>query len=105
MQSTFLRFTGGSPTMRVMEYLIEMRNLDFCISDLADNARVSRPTLYSIWDDLLEYNMIRFTRTVGKSKLYTINKENPNVARLIAIYESLIENELKIKAKRKRVKV
>ena len=90
--------------MRVMEYLIEMRNLDFCISDLADNAHISRPTLYAIGYDLLKCGMIRYTRTIGKSKLYMINAENHDVKRLIDIYASLIAQELKQKAKRRRVR-
>jgi hypothetical protein len=99
MADVFLEFTGDSPTMRVMAYAISCRDLDFCFTDLADNARVSRPTLYKVWSSLVRHKMLVHTRTIGKSKLYKVNLDNQNVRRLVQIYDALLAEELTARSK------
>ena len=49
-KSLFIEFMGDSPTIRVMDYLLTMGELDFSITDMAENAGIGRATLYRIWD-------------------------------------------------------
>lgn len=94
-QSLFIQFMGDSPVIRVLDYLLTERDLDFCISDLADQARVGRTTLYTIWDQLLKNKILLPTRVIGKAKLYTLNKKNPAIKKLIELDELLLKQDLK----------
>src|SRR3989344_544954 len=53
-KSLFIEFMGDSPTTRVIDYLLTERNLDFSITDMAENAGISRATLYRIWGSLIK---------------------------------------------------
>jgi len=88
-----------------MDYLLTERELDFSISDMARNAGIGRATLYRIWDQLIKNKIIIPTRTIGKSKLYRLNIENPKIKKLMEIDDMLILEELRNKAGKHKVKV
>ena len=100
-KSLFIEFMGDSPTIRVFDYLLTERDLDFSITDMAKNSRISRSTLYRIWDDLIKNKIIVPTRTIGKAKLYKLNKELSVIKKLIEIDDTLILNDLKKRSKKK----
>ena len=88
-KSIFLDVVGDSPTMRIMQYLIEGRHFDYTLTDLANNAGVSWGTLHSIFPRLVKYNIVIKTREIGRAKLYKINKENTIAKQLIDLYNSI----------------
>ena len=98
-QSLFISFMGDSPTIRVLDYLLTERELDFSITDIADNSRIGRATLYRIWDSLIKNKIIIHTRDIGKAKLFKLNTENQKIKKLIEIYDMLILEDLKKKGK------
>ena len=104
-KSLFIELFGDSPTIKVLDYLLTERELDFSISDMARNAGIGRATLYRIWDELIRNEIIIPTRTIGKSKLYKLNVENPKIKKLIEINDMLILEELQNKAEKHKVKV
>ena len=75
-QSLFIEFMGDSPVVRVLDYLLTERNLDFSITDIAKN---------------------------GKAKLYRLNESNPKIKKLIEIDDMLILEELKKHSKRQEI--
>lgn len=94
-KSVFIDFMGDSPTIRVLDFLLTERDLDFSITDIADNARVGRATLYRIWGSLVKNHIIVPTRTVGKAKLFKLNKTNKVIRKLIEIDDMLLKQELR----------
>ena len=97
-KSLFIEFMGDSPTIRVMDYLLTERELDFSITDIARNAGIGRATLYRIWENLIKNQILIFTRTIGKAKLYKLNANNPAVQKLIEVDNALISADLKAKS-------
>ena len=104
-KSVFIEFMGDSPTVRILDYLLTERDLDFSISDMARNAGIGRTTLYRIWDGLINNKIIVPTRTVGKAKLYKLNKDSIKIKKLIEIDDTLILEELKKRSKRNEQKI
>ena len=94
-KSLFIEFMGDSPTIRILDYLLTERELDFSITDMAENARIGRATLYRIWNDIIKNKIILPTRTIGKAKLFKLNINNPKIKKLVEIYDMLIIEELK----------
>ena len=99
-KSLFIEFMGDSPMIRVLDYLLTERELDFSITDMAENAGIGRATLYRVWDGLIRNKVIVHTRDIGKAKLFKLNMENPKIKKLIEIYDMLTLEELKDRTKK-----
>ena len=104
-KSLFIQFMGDSPMIRVLDYLLTERELDFSITDMAENSRIGRATLYRIWDKLIENKIIVHTRDIGRAKLFKLNKENPKIKKIIEIDDMLMLDELKRRSEKQKVKV
>ena len=90
-ETTIFRETlGNSPVIRVLDFLIEGRGLDYSLTDIAENANIGWTTLHRIWDNLLRFNIVIPTREIGRAKLFKLNEENPAVERLIKLYDTLL---------------
>ncbi|MBI2106873.1 hypothetical protein HYT57_02710 [Candidatus Woesearchaeota archaeon] len=94
IKSLFIEFMGDSPHVRIIDYLLTMGELDFSITDMAENAGVGRATLYRIWSNLIKYEIITHTRDIGKAKLFKLNTENKKIQKLKEIYDMLALEEL-----------
>ena len=101
-QSLFIEFMGDSSTIRVLDYLLTERDLDFSITDMATHAKIGRASLYRIWDNLVNHEIIVPTRIIGKAKLHKLNKNNPKIKKLMEIYDMLTIEELQRHSKREK---
>ena len=102
VKSVFMEIFGASPTVRVLDYLLSVYPLDCSISDIAENAQISRTTLhYAVMPDLIKNDALKMTRAVGKIKLYRLNEKNPLVKKLLEIDKELVLNELRKQLPRK----
>ena len=90
--SVFLDYVGDNPRMRILQYLIEGRELDYTLTDML-NARVSWGTLNSLIPKLLELEIIVKTRKIGRATLYKINQNNVISKKLIELYDKIIFEE------------
>lgn len=104
-ESLFIEFMGDSPTVRILDYLLTERELDFCITDLAENAGIGRATLYRVWNALLENKIVILTREIGKAKLFKLNTKNPKIKKLIELYDMLILEDLRKRSQKLQVAV
>ena len=102
-QTIFRKAVGNSPKIKVLEFLIESRELDYSITDIAQGAGIGRTTLFRIWDDLISAKIIKHTRNIGNAKLYKLNMQNPFVKKMVELFDEIviepIKQEKKIKAK------
>jgi hypothetical protein len=99
-KSLFTEFMGDSPMIKVLDYLLTERELDFSITDMADNSGIGRATIYRIWDNLIKNEIIVHTRDIGKAKLFKLNKANTKIKKLIEMYDMLTLEELKARCKK-----
>lgn len=83
-KSAFRRVLGDTPYIRVLDFLLaEGRVLDYSITDISDHTGVAWSTLHTVWPEFLKLQLVVKTRTVGRSKLYRLNEENPLVQVMI----------------------
>lgn len=86
---------GYTPQVKVLEFLIKERVFDFSISDLATYCQISRNSVYTVIKDLQNWQIVKYTRMVGKSKMYQINYNGKSreivlgVAQLMATAEMI----------------
>ncbi|UCD92308.1 MAG: hypothetical protein JSV43_08865 [Methanobacteriota archaeon] len=89
---------GDYPQVRVLDFLIENRDYDYSLSDIARGSKVARPTLYEMVDGLLEVGMIEETRKSGNARMFRLSKKNPVVKSLtkfdLELSKKLVKKEL-----------
>ncbi len=98
METLFRGVLGDTPKIRVLEFLIEGRELDYSISDIAEGAEIGRTTLFRIWEDLIKNKIIIPTRQIGNAKLYKLNNENPFIKKLVEVFDEIIIPKKKVVA-------
>ena len=86
----FREALGDSPVIRVLDFLIEGRGLDYSLSDITENSNIGWTTLHRIWEKLVQLNIVVPTREIGRAKLFKLNEENPAVKKLINLYDTLL---------------
>ena len=89
----FREALGDSPIIRVLEFLIEGRGLDYSLSDIAENSNIGWTTLHRIWDRLIKLRMVIPTREIGRAKLFRLNEENQAVKDMIRLYDTPLYQE------------
>ena|SRR3989338_9963374 len=105
MEKTIFRsVVGDSPTTRILELLLEARELDYSLSDIARNSCVSWSTLHRVWDEFERNKIVKQTRMIGKAKMYLLNRDTPAVRKLIRFFDSVIKekNEKHLQERNKR---
>lgn len=91
--SIFIKVLGDTPKIRILNYLIKYRGLDYSMSDIARNSNVGWATMGRMWHEFVKYKIVAPTREIGKAKLFKLNEENPAVKELIEVYKRLLHQE------------
>ncbi|WP_132058162.1 winged helix-turn-helix domain-containing protein [Halorussus amylolyticus] len=63
--------------MKILTVLIGESDHDLNPTDISRLAGIDRSTFYEHIDDLVAYDIVEETRTVGNSQMYQINRDNP----------------------------
>ena len=79
MIGAFCETYGNTILNRVWQFLMETQEMDFAISDVAEDVCISRPKAYQVMEEFENKNYVKKSRVVGKTQLYRLNKENPIV--------------------------
>ena len=99
METIFTKAIGYTPKIKVLEFLIEGRELDYSISDIAEGAGIGRTTLFRIWNDFVELEIVKHTMDIGNAKLYKLNIANPFVKKMIDVFDTLVIEPMNKKKK------
>ena len=91
----FRELFGDTPKVRVLEYLLEGRELDHSIGDIAEGAGINRVTLFRLWPKIEKSRLVAHTRNIGNAKLFKLNMKNPYVKNLVELFDKLISEEFK----------
>ncbi|MEK6881726.1 MAG: hypothetical protein AABY22_19060 [Nanoarchaeota archaeon] len=82
-QSIFVEYFGGSPYVKVLDFLIQGQEFDYGMTEVARGAGVGWSAFTAIWKKLFDKQIIVSTRTIGNAKLFKLNKNNSFVKKLI----------------------
>jgi len=98
-ETLFRAVVGDTPKARILEFLIEGRELDYSLSDIAEGSGIGRTTLFRVFPSLVKTMIVEYTRDIGNAKLYRINMQNEFVNRLINLFDVTLKDSLKVKGK------
>ena len=92
-QSVFVEYLGGSPYIKILDFLIQGQDFDYGMTEIARGAEVGWSAFTNVWAKLLNKDIVVPTRVIGNAKLFKLNKENPFVEKLIKLDWELTEFE------------
>ena len=69
--------------MRVLDFLLDEPDREVNKSEIAEGAGVSRPTLYKLWDRLLELGLVRSVRREAGVEFYRLDAGSALVKSLL----------------------
>ncbi len=82
-KSVFVEYFGDYPLIRVLDFLILGRDMDYSLTETAKSAGVGWTAFSEIWPKLTEKEIVVFTRKIGNAKLFRLNTKNRWVKELI----------------------
>ena len=74
--SVFVEYFGGSPYIKVLDFLIQGQDFDYGMTEVARGAGVGWSAFSSVWMKLVEKEIVVMTRMVGNAKMFRLNKDN-----------------------------
>lgn len=82
-KSVFVEYFGDYPLIRILDFLILSRDVDYSMTEIAKNSGVGWTSFSEIWPHLVKKKIVIFTRKIGNAKLFRLNISNPWVKELI----------------------
>lgn len=82
-KSVFVEYFGDYPLIRVLDFLILGRDMDYSMTEIARNSCVGWTAFSELWPRLVEKGIVVFTRKIGNAQLFALNAKNPWVKGLI----------------------
>ena len=92
-KSSFVEYFGDYPLIRVLDFLILGKDMDYSMTEICKNSEVGWTAFSDIWPKLIEKEAVVFTRKIGNAKLYKINIKNQWVKELIKMEEIIARLE------------
>ena len=93
--TVFRELFGDTPKIRVLEFLLEGRELDCSLGDIAEGAGIDRVTLFRLWPALEKLKAVTHTRDIGNAKLYKLNMGNSRIMNLAELFDKIINEDFK----------
>jgi len=93
-KSLLLQLTGDMPLFKIIDFLIDNKNMDFSKKDIANGAEISKASLFNYWHELEIYDIVKVTRQFGKTKLYTLNSNSIIAKRILDLEKALISKAM-----------
>jgi hypothetical protein len=97
--SVLIGYFGDTPIMRIIDFLLENRLFDYSKKQIIKETGMSKATFYKYWDLIMEMEVVKPTRSFGKTTLYKLNEANPVVEKIKELEIALIERAAPIAAK------
>ena len=90
-ESNLIKFFGGNPFNRVVDVLIDNIGEDYTKKEIQELAGISKGAFFAHWPKLEELNLVKVTREIGKTKLFTLNKNSKFVKDILKFEMRMIE--------------
>ncbi len=92
-KSAFVDYFGDYPLIRVLDFLILGRDMDYSMTEVCKNSEVGWTAFSDIWPKLIEKGIVESTRQIGNAKLFKLNLKNAWVKELIRMDKVITEIE------------
>jgi hypothetical protein len=95
MESTLLmRYLGDTPQLRIIDFFIDNRS-DYSKKEILEGTGMSKTTLYKVWSDLEQLEVVIPIRKYGNTTLYKMNQDNIIVKQVMSMDSALSKMAMK----------
>ncbi|MFH1376914.1 MAG: hypothetical protein ABIH25_04725 [Candidatus Woesearchaeota archaeon] len=102
-KSVFVEYFGNYPLIRILDFLILARDMDYSMTEIAKNSNVGWTAFLEIWPKLVKNEIVQHTRKIGNAKLFQLNLKNPWVKELIKMDKIITKIETEKTLSKKEV--
>lgn len=88
-ESQIAKVFGYSPQMRILNYPLDFPTNDFTKKEIIQAVGMSKQTFYKYFDNLAESGMVKVSRSIGKAKLYKVDRSNPMIRTITEFEKNL----------------
>lgn len=97
-ESNLIKFFGNNPFNRIVDALIDNIGEDYTKKELQELAGISKGAFFQHWPKIEELDLVKVTREIGKTKLFTLNKNSKLVKDLLKFELRMIDETIPKKA-------
>jgi|SRR3989344_3649496 len=90
-ESNLVKFFGGNPFIKIVDALIDNIHEDFTKKEIQEIAGLSKGAFFAHWPKIEELKLVKITKTIGRTKLYTLNTTNALVKDILKFEMRMIE--------------
>ncbi len=90
-ETNLIKFFGNNPFVRMLDAFIDNIGEDFSKKQIQELAGISKAALFSHWTKIEGLNLVKVTRVFGKTKLYTLNIQNPLIKDILKFEARMIQ--------------
>lgn len=94
MEKPFEGVFGNNCELRIIEFLLPLKEIEFNISELADEVGISRPTATRVIKKFVDHGIMIVSQERSGTKYYEINPESPYVRIFENLNNVIIEHML-----------
>ena len=94
MPMPFEGLLGNSCELKLIEFLMPLKDMEFNLTELAEEVSVSRPTVDRIVKKFVKWGLMKVARTHGKTKYYALNEDSGFVRVFEDLNNRLVEQIL-----------
>lgn len=88
-RSLLIKYMGDTPKLRIVDFFLDNRGSDYSKKEIIEHSGVSKTTFYKVWDELMEFGILRPTRRYGKAQLYELEYDSPVVKKFRELDDAL----------------
>lgn len=98
-KSLLIQYLGDTPKLRIIDFFLENRS-DYSKKEIIESIGISKTTFYKVWDDLVQFGILRPTRKYGMAQLYALNEGSSVIKKFMALDAELGKQAMKIAAEK-----
>ena len=76
MPMPFEGLLGNGCELRLIEFLMPLKDMEFNLTELAEEVSVSRPTVDRIVKKFVKWGLMKVAHTHGKTRYYALNEDS-----------------------------
>lgn len=90
-ESNLIRFFGDNPFNRILDAMVDNIGGEYSKKEIQELLGLSKGAFFNHWPKIEELNLVKITKSIGRTNLYTLNKSSPFVKDLLKFEMRMIE--------------
>lgn len=90
-ESNTIKFFGDSPFTRILDVLVDNIGESYSKKEMQELAGLSKGAFFMHWPKVEELGLVKITKTIGRTKLYTLDRNSQFTKDILKFEMRMIE--------------